>query len=191
MKILRILPIFLVVVGISISCQSNGETTDKIPYASQYEFTFDVPKITPPFINLSIPHWIKSRSIFKTHKTTKILEDNKYISGNYIYSMKNLKIGYVYADGAELMLVMDCNISIEVEDEKYKISWENISVNNLSKDRYGAIIEKHQKTLAKPAYDFLLNFIKEKSSSLKEYVETNVKGFLESEEFKKWEEAVK
>lgn len=58
-NILKLLPTLLLA-GVGVCCQSNGETTDKIPYEKKYEYVIDIEGVDADKIYDSIPLWLNS-----------------------------------------------------------------------------------------------------------------------------------
>ena len=123
------------------------------------------------FMALDSPGWANTFIDHKQQNIKNITTNNPDLNifecsiKNIVIETQNEKWG---AGGR--WLVANANIMIQIKDEKYRILWENVTVNELKIGFYGRNTwVKPQPAIDEKAYGKLINILKSTSENLKEY----------------------
>lgn len=124
-------------------------------------------------IALDSPSWADS-SIQNKKRNIKNVVSNSRDSGVFAVSIKNIVIetqNEAWGAGG-LWLVVNADIMVQVKNEKYRILWNNVSVNQIEISGNGRNTWlRPQSTIKKKTHESLITMIEKASYGLKEQIE--------------------
>lgn len=125
------------------------------------------------FMAFDSPGWANTLIVHKQQNIKNVTVNNRD-SGIFTCSIKNVVLetqNEKWGAGGR-WLVTNADIMIQIKDEKYKILWENVSINKLKIGFYGRNTwVKNQTTIEEKIYGKLIATLENASHNLKNYVE--------------------